>query len=229
LSLALAAVLALLLAIGGAPTSLAAPPDGDLLDYAVGFRRDFGLTAGEAHVQDTFQDPLGYPDRTWGLPLSEAEAADLEARLRWQTRLGDAIAYAESQPDYGGMYYDQAVGGSAVFRFTADLDRHRSAVASRAPGEALIEVRDAVYRMSDLERLKDEISSHIMGLRSEGIPVVQVDANARANRVLVSVERDSAGALSALRARYGNIVETDILNAGALRRLQQPSRVPRST
>jgi hypothetical protein len=54
-------------------------------------------------VEDTYDSPDGYPDQSWGLPLTESEAADLNARSKLQNSLGEAVAFARETGKFGGL------------------------------------------------------------------------------------------------------------------------------
>jgi len=142
------------------------------------------------------------------VPLSEDEAEDLLRRLELRVGQDDAVAYAKDQPAFGGVWFDQSDGGAAHYTFTANVAEHRSAILEITPEGADVHVTQADYRMSELTGIKDEITKDMRSLIDGGMPITMVDANARANRVIVYLAEPQEGAQQSLRERYGAAVIT---------------------
>lgn len=108
------------------------------------------------------------------------------------------------------MWFDQRDGGAAHYTFTADVAEHRSAILQMAPEVADIHVTQADYRMSELTETKEDITRDMLSLIDGGLPITMVDANARANRVIVYLAEPQEGAQQSLRERYGPEVITEL-------------------
>ncbi len=52
---------------------------------------DLSLDASPATVTRAAQDAVGYPNMTWGVPLSDAEAAEIQRRIQVMESLLPAI------------------------------------------------------------------------------------------------------------------------------------------
>lgn len=106
----------------------------------------------------------------------------------------------------GALWFDQRDGGAAHYTFTGDIAEHRRVIASRTPEGLDITVSRVDNRMADLEDLKAHITRDMWPLIDEGFPITMVDANARANRVIVYLEEVKGDAEAELVRRYGNDV-----------------------
>jgi hypothetical protein len=63
---------------------------------AIRFRVSFGLRSDHDYVVAADRDREAFPNHDWGVPLSEAEAADLQRRGQLELALGPGIELAES-------------------------------------------------------------------------------------------------------------------------------------
>lgn len=202
-----ASMAALVLApVGHGLPVLGAGPSADDIESATDFRTTFGFAHGAEVVRRSFEDPAAYPDDTWGAPLSREEADEMLRRIRSRTQQRDAVAYARSQPDFGGLWFDQRDRGTAHYTFTSDVAEHRREIASLTPEGLDITVSRVDNRMSDLENLKDEVTRDMWQLIDEGFSITMVDANARVNRVIVYLEEVKGDSEAALVRRYGGAV-----------------------
>jgi hypothetical protein len=200
--------------VSGGLSALAAEPSAREFTDAVNFRSSVGFPKGDALVQRSYEDRQAYPDDTWGVPLSRDEADEMTRRIRNRTNQRDAVEYAKDQPDFGGLWFDQLDGGAAYYTFTSDIADHRRAINSMTPDGAEIEVSRVENRMSDLTSVKERISREMPDLIKDGFPITMVDANARANRVIVYLERIEDGDEASLADRYGDDVIVERLAAG---------------
>lgn len=74
---------------GNATESLAPAAE---ISYAIDFRHQVGFDSDLSTVARAETDPVGFPDRTWGLPLTTPEGAELNRRVQVQTSLDEALA-----------------------------------------------------------------------------------------------------------------------------------------
>ncbi|MFN8521312.1 MAG: hypothetical protein U0667_18465 [Chloroflexota bacterium] len=196
-------------ATGGGPPVLGADPSADDIASATESRSTFGFAHSAEVVRQSFEDPAAYPDDTWGAPLSRDEADEMLRRIGSRTQQRDAVEYARSQADFGGLWFDQRDRGAAHYTFTGDVAEHRREIAALTPDGLDITVSRVDNRMSDLEELKDEVTEDMWQLIDEGFPITMVDANARANRVIVYLEEVGGDAEAALVRRYGDEVTVE--------------------
>lgn len=117
---------------------------------AIEFRQSAGLRSDELWVRTVEGDRTAV--ERYGVLVTRAEAAELDARLRAQHEVGPAIvAYAESQPESGGVFVESKTG-TFIVSFTGDLERHREAILRLfAPGAATIEVRQVRWSTAELD------------------------------------------------------------------------------
>lgn len=184
-----------------------ASSEGATVDEAVRFRSTFGLRADDQFVRDTFASPL-YSSDAYGVPLSEAEQAELFRRARIETALdAGALEFAQAQPGYAGVYLDQQRDGRPVFLYagggTASLV---DALAALLPRDARVEVRDAVRTMKELVDLKSRIEADVKGWAQEGITVLRVSIRPSINTVRIGVPNVTDFVETTLKARYGEHV-----------------------
>jgi len=125
---------------------------------AIDFRRSAGLRSDEPWVRAVQRD-LTAVER-YGVLVTPAEAAELDARLKSQEEVGPVIvAYAESQPESGGVFVESETG-TFVVSFTRNLVLHRKAILRLvAPGAARIEVRQVRWSLAELDAKLAPITS----------------------------------------------------------------------
>jgi len=127
------------------------------IDRAITFRERLGLRAGDEFVAATFGDVDRFGNQDWGVPLTDAEAADLNHRVEIIGLFTQAVAYAMGQDDYAGMFYDQLDGGKPNFLFTGHSDRHVGDIRALANESDDFVVHVARHSMRELERVSDAI------------------------------------------------------------------------
>lgn len=95
----------------------------------VTFRESFGLRSDAAYVRDAAANP-DYSRVPYGVPLSPSELKDMRQRLDVQMSIGPAVAFAEEQPGYAGVYLDQDRHGRPTFLFTREDAARDEALSS---------------------------------------------------------------------------------------------------
>lgn len=135
----LLSALAILFLLGPAVSSASnqrSDSDGSAGDpsHAAELRRAFGFDSDPATVARAAVDSASFPNRTYGIPLSLDEAAEVSRRIRVQLSLGGAITELETRPDWAGVWIDQEAGAVPVFQFAGEGE-----VTTRFGDELLIE------------------------------------------------------------------------------------------
>lgn len=211
---ALAAAIAV--AVGAVvPLSASAANDREIAE-ADHFRRSMGLASGIDVARQSLADPDKYSDRRWGVPLTRAEATEMERRAAERPKVQPAIDYADAEASSAGMYLDQTKGAKPVFLFTRDIEKHREAIGKRLPEGIDFAVEKVDYSMNELSALQSRITDDIDVLTANGIPVAQVGVGVERNRVLVGLERATPGAREYLQDRYGPMVGTEFIGPSEL-------------
>jgi hypothetical protein len=185
-------------------------------DEAQTFRRDFALPSSMAVVRDSFADRETYSDMSRGIPLTPAEAAELDRRrdIVWQSE--PAREFARTLDGYADVYIDQERGGIPVFRFTDELAAARAAIAEVMPDGVDFDVQRAEFTIKEMRNKQDRITEDMLEtdwLLDGDIQLVSAGASVKANRVLVGLLRaeDEERARAILQDRYGPMVDVEYI------------------
>ena len=179
---------------------------------AIRFREASGLEADVEYVVRSFVDAEAFPDTTYGVPLTAAEARNLGDRQDRARATQPALDYAAAQVDYAGMYFDQHQQGRPVFRFSDRVEVHREMLAGLVPADVDPLVEPADWSMTELMAVyTDIVEDHATW--ETALPMVSVDVDVITNRVVVGLERSSPEAQPALAAVYGTMVAVEVLGA----------------
>ncbi len=181
------------------------------LEEATQFRKDMGFQAGKDLVERSFANRERFSDTSWGVPLTEDEAAEMWRRSTERPKVQAAIDYAVSRPASGGMYFDQAEGALPVFLFTDDVARHTSEIEERLPPSVEFDVQHVGYSLSELSALQSAITADMDTLRADGLPINQVAVGVQQNRVTIGLEAATEGGQQSLSRRYGPRVAVELI------------------
>jgi hypothetical protein len=126
---------------------------------AMEFRTRFGLRADREWVVKVAGDPNASSTQ-YGVPLMPDELADLTKRNEETESIVPVVqAYGDEHRDvFGGLYIDQANGGSIVALFTRDVAEHQQALAARLRPGAHLVVRQVRWSDADLRALQELIT-----------------------------------------------------------------------
>ena len=138
-------------------------------------------------MRDTRRDKVTYSSEPFGVPLAEAELAEMFRRARIQSAMDDAIAHARTLDGFAGAYLDQKQGGRPVFMFTAPDAARRSALAARLPEGADVQVKEAVRTESELAELKGRVEADVEDWTTTGIEIVRVAIRTSLNTLRIGV------------------------------------------
>lgn len=178
------AAISLLAPVPAALSATAVPTGRDLE-----FRSEFGLdTTGANALSVAGRDP----SPNWGVPLTDAEEADLADRVRIENGLPALRAAVESDPGFGGLFIDQEAGGVLDIAATADSEASIRAMAdSLAPSGAKVRVRVVTNSMASLKNLKGEVREEMLGSTPLGQQINLLRVDVRANTVVAGVDKSN--------------------------------------
>jgi hypothetical protein len=185
--------------VDGEPTSL---------EQAIAFRTTFGLQANAAFVQASLDSPKDFPNHMYGVPLSLAEAADMDHRTDVQFAVDPAIIYAVTLPESGGAYMDQLHGGEPVFLTTGDVEAFRSKVDPLVPDEIAFRVEKVAFSRAELNSIRDKVAASFKSLQEAGLDVHSVGIKVSTNSVLVGVRGLDEAATERLVQQFGPAIST---------------------
>jgi hypothetical protein len=213
---AIGAVAAAVMLAGGTPpvvavdsspvnTSVATSDRGDL-GHATEFRAELGFDASSETVVQAAQDGIGYPDLTWGIPLSIAEAAELQRRIKTMESVHPAVKAAEEDPTWAGWWIDQRDGGTPVLQFAADPEAKRALVEQRVPSGTKVRIVQVATPIRELRAKQDEIADAADSLRPDGVQITNISVNTVSNRVDVYLESVTDAAKAVIWSRFGDAI-----------------------
>lgn len=192
-----------------APAILAADAADDGADRSIEgatrFRQEEFLRSDPVWVQRAVSDRAAFPDVSWGTPLTEDEAAEMNARVRFQKGADDAILAAASQDGYGGAMYDWEHGRRLVVFTTGDPDSVRNAVERHVPEGGSLRVEPVERSLDALIRTRDKVTDDWKELENEGITVIAASVDVVRNDVEIRVLERTEAAVDRLR-RYGEAI-----------------------
>lgn len=192
------------------PTPSPDPSFEALVAEGIRLRTFLGLQADEEWVRAVSADPGARTN--YGIPLTLAEEADLNAREATQEELGPLLEeYAAKHPDdFAGMLIDNDKGGILVMLFTGHLEEHAAAIAKLIKPGAPVEVRLAQVAQEDLEALMNRINSDSELLQNAGVFVLVISTDEVGGKLVVEVSTQRGDAQPLLAARYGPNVEVKV-------------------
>lgn len=201
---ALPALMAAILAPSTAGDVLGAANENEVT-RAIVLRQKLGFSAEPDFVGRTFVDSR-YSASRFGIPLSDAEVADLEQRLAIRRAIEPAISLAREHPRYSGVFIDHAQGGVPVFLTTADPAAFALHIQDIVPRGAPYRVENVALTFAELRRLQERLIEDIPTLALEGIEVVMVGLVSQENSVSVGLKHLNPSISESVRTRYGSQV-----------------------
>lgn len=170
---------------------------------AIRFRETFGLDSSLATVRAAAIDTAQYSSELYGLPLSDAEVADLLKRAQVQRDIKPAFEQAATYPTFAGAYLDQHAGGQPVFMFTKDAVYLPPDVSSLMAKGVDFRVIEAEFSMAELLATQARVDASWSDLRTEGIGILETGIATDRNAVAIGVQGLTESEATALRQRFG--------------------------
>lgn len=140
------------------------------LQEAIAFRRLYGLRADEGWVREVAENPASREGWDfYGVPLLPSEFADLQHRGLGQDTLEEVRSYGQLFPDqFSGAYYDPTINAVTV-SFTADIERHRTALSNLLPRHARVEIRQARWSSAQLNGFAADVNDEESWFDANGV------------------------------------------------------------
>lgn len=144
-------------------TASAGEPLEEATARATEFREELGLDSSRSHIEGLARDARA--SREFGIPLTGAEAAELNRRVAMQQGLNPLKAYLKTRADFGGLYIDQSAGGVVNIILTGESSEADVLQRARelAPGDAPLRIRAGQRSLAELERTLDSIATEMSG------------------------------------------------------------------
>jgi hypothetical protein len=174
------------------------------MDRAAYFRSTLGLDSSSGTTSAAGVDRVGYPDTSWGVPLSKSEAAEVGRRALLQIHLVPAEEYALSQKSFAGMWIDQLSGATPVFQFASDPEPFRASIESLVPKGTPYGLRAVSRSLEELQAVKDAIVADFDSLAEIGVQISGVGLSIENNAVAVHVASLTSDVMKVLQTRYGS-------------------------
>lgn len=175
----------------------------DQVDQDVAIRRLAGFEADRVYVQGlVVRATAGDPsvERVMNAAFSQAEAAEMRARLAMQGHVREIAGYGAAHPDdYAGMYIDR---GAAVAVFTGRLAEHLSALSALFAAPGRLRVQQGRWSWSQLVATSAQIGAMRGQLAAEGLALYSVTPDPRLNVVRVGVNQVTPAATAYFAERF---------------------------
>lgn len=188
------------------------------VERQISFRREFGLRSDAAFVESL----RASVSLSWGVPLTAAEEADLASRVRIQDALPPLKAALENMQGFGGIYIDQADGGTVVIEIAdgrpLQLD---PAVQALVPDGASLRFLSVQYSQAQLREIREVVRLRMVAGEAG---LMSVKTSVRDNVVIVGVENVSGPLAESLRSEFGDAVQVEsgsrLRNTACISRLE---------
>lgn len=175
----------------------------DQVDQDVAIRRLAGFEADRGYVQAlVLRATAGDPslERVMTAAFTQAEAAEMRARLAMQGHVGEIARYGEAHPDdWAGMYIDR---GAAVAVFTGRLAEHQSALNGRFAAPGRLRVQQGRWSWSQLVAASTQLGAMRDQLAAQGMTLYSVTPDPRLNVVRVGLAEVTPAATAYFAERF---------------------------
>ncbi len=143
-----------------------------------------------------------------GVPLTAAELEDMADRARVSESLEPMLLYGAAHPKtFGGLYIDQANGGTIVVLVTDDQSVARW--RDLAPAGAEVELRHVKRTLQELDHTHQALIDDWDALGRQGIDIRSIATSVPTNVVDVGIDDYSKVRAETLKGAYGPGVRVD--------------------
>lgn len=177
------------------------PPEPDPaaeLERVMELRSDWGLRSDEEWLRQVAQDPDAVTSEL-GVPVTPEEAAELQQMLLDEPRTRLIMYGAREHEQFGGLWVNDA-GFDVVMLFTADLERHRRAVAALTP-QMRVDIRPARFSEAELRTLQRDLVDELFGV--EGMEFLSLGLDTKNNVLHLEAKSNDPTLEERLEAQYG--------------------------
>jgi hypothetical protein len=185
----------------GAADPDSAEPEATAIEHATTFRETFGFPSDRSFVEQAESDP-NYSSELYGVPLSNAEIAEMQRRIGVERAAQPAVDLASKQPHWAGWYIDQRDQGTPVFLFASGGGELGAEIADLMP-ETRFRVERAERTWEELLETQRQIDQATDRLIASGIDLTMTGIDIRANRVDVGVDGLTADDKAVLTKEFG--------------------------
>lgn len=206
-----AAAVLLSLSFGITPPARAADA-GPAERTATRFRSEFGLRSDLDLVRQMSIAVDANLD--WGLPLTDAEAAEMNRRRDLAAGMDGLNSYAGTIPGIASVYFDQPAGGEIVVAIAGDPEPYRNQIARLVPPSGTFRLRQVEHPRADLLALLDRIVDDRDILLMASIEVNSGSIDEVANLVRIGVTDLTPASRAVMEARYGGSAMLALYSGG---------------
>ena len=164
------------------------------VDHAISFRASLGFDSRLETVRKASTDRDAYPDLTWGIPLSAAEAAEIQRRIKVADAVLPAVEHAERDPTWAGWWMDNASGDVPTLQFAEDVTGKLDDLTARVPAGTPMRVQRVARTLADLDAERYNILVARDDLAERGVTLTAVGIDVPGNRLTVGVTEPSEAA-----------------------------------
>lgn len=203
-------------------TTASPAPTTPTVAQQVAFRESFGLPTSLDAMSAAQANPATVKTVDYGVPLTQAEQNDLEARGRIQIKADSLVAAVAAVKDLtGGIYVDQHAGGQFVIEALPGLEATtESSLRALVPSGGSIRFDPATVSTGQLEAAMSSLDvafgTNTVGLppatvdlsplkaklAAEGISVVALQIDVASNSIEFGLETPPADATTLVRAAW---------------------------
>jgi hypothetical protein len=177
------------------------------LQEAMRFRTEFGLRADPSVIAMVENDPTLW--RKYGIALTKAEQADIDRRVAVSQQLGPLNQHLAMDPDYAGMYIDQAAGGIIDIATAGDPASLAPVVAQFGPSGVRYRTHQVPYSRIYLESILNRVESDLQTPTVDKSQITSVAVDTIGNRVKIGVLSPTQEIRENLLNTYGPAIEVD--------------------
>lgn len=173
------------------------------LERATEFRRLFGFDARLVTIRLAATDST-YSSDPYGVPLSDAERAELLRRVQVEIDIEAAVRAASKLQTWGGYYIDQLDRGAPVFLFTSRDEAVEASIGDLAPTGSGLKFRTVSRTLAELNDLHDQIVESWDVLRADGVDITHTGTDIVGNTVTVGIDGLDDAAVRKVTDRFGD-------------------------
>jgi hypothetical protein len=173
------------------------------MERSIAFRQRAGIRADEAWVRAVATAPgIEEGIRQFGIPLTPAELAQLQARIQGEDAIVAAVqSYGAEHPEaWAGVYIDRP-SGTVVVQVVGDVDEHTAAIRSMIDPGANLEILPARWTLQQLKDLSTSIT-HGGWLYAQGYDLLDLGYNLKRNLVELVISSNDPDDVARIERHY---------------------------
>jgi len=186
------------------PAAVATISPSDLAD-AIRFRTSSGLRSDQEWITNVASDPRSRQGvAEFGVPLLPEELPELAHRAANSDAVFDVVqAYGQRYPeDFAGVFVDNAGTGAVVALFSGELPSHEADLRALVNPRASLEIRQARWSLSELERFKELVDGDQAWLPTIDASFIRSQVIPQANSVELRISSADPSAADVVVRHY---------------------------